>query len=234
METMVEKVLTSQENAFNVEKNIVSIVDSISQTAERNTQIYEISEQQKDQFVDLMQYINAFMSTFEENSHKVKTTATIVADIKNIKNQLANLMEGYTFSRDSTEDTPEHLSEQRRNRRITYPLRVNVQLDGKLVNCISNDLSLSGIQLRHEVSFEKGSTLAMQVFLPYDDEEEYKKQTPLSINGIVRWCGDHGDPKTCGIEFVNVTSHHKAWLKECFQFFDENIDSIPLNPVITD
>jgi len=230
MENMVEKVHSSQNNAIDIENNITSIVQSISETAKNNAKINDISEEQKDNFAELINHINAYLSTFEQNSNKVKTTSNIVTDIQNVKKELMDQVGFYTFSRKLFEKTPENINEQRKSPRITYPLRVDVTLDDRIINCVSNDFSASGIQLRHDMSIQKGDTLKMQVFLPFDDEHEYKNQTPLSINGLVRWSGDRGDPNTCGVEFVEVEERHKEWIKTCFSFFDNNLDIKEIEP----
>ncbi|MDX1812295.1 MAG: methyl-accepting chemotaxis protein [Gammaproteobacteria bacterium] len=225
MEGMVEKVHGSQEQAIEIEENINSVVDSISETANFNAAIYEISEEQQAKFSALKEQITAYLASFEENTNKVKTTNSIVRDIQDVNNALNKITSEYTFRRDIFEKTPEHISEQRKSPRITYPLRVNVIHNGQKVNCVSKDLSSSGLQLRHTLDLKKGDVLDLEIFLPYDDEKLYKNQKPLSISGKVRWNGDKGEPNTCGLEFINVKQIHKEWIKKCFQFFDKDMDT---------
>lgn len=225
MDNVVEKVHASQENAIQIENNIESVVENISQTAKSNIQISEISTEQEKMFKELQQQITAYLAIFEQNTNKVKTTSNIVADIQNIKGNFFKLVSPYTFTRKIIEETPVHIQEQRKSPRITYPLRVNIIVDNRMINCVSSDLSFSGIQLRHDMSVKKGDKLEMQVFLPHDNMDEYKKQTPLSIKGLVRWSGDRGTPNNCGVEFVDMQPHHKDWLKKCFEFFDKNLKS---------
>lgn len=230
MTNVVEKVHASQENANEIENNIRSVVESVSETAKSNAAIYDVSNEQEKKFAELHVQINNYLSTFEENTNKVKTTSNIVKDIQNVKENFIGLIKPYTFTRKIIQETPDDISEQRKSPRITYPLRVNVILNNKLFNCVSNDLSFSGIQIRHDLSIKKGDKLEMQVFLPCDNIDEYRKQIPLTIKGIVRWNGDRGEPNTAGLEFLDIKPRHKEWLKKCFAYFDKNIDMNTMEP----
>ena len=99
-------------------------------------------------------------------------------------------------------------------------MRVSINHQGKIKDCVSNDLSESGIQLRHEETLTKDDKIKLKIFLPYKNPDEYKRQIPLSIEGIVRWANDSNNPNICGIEFIDTNEPHRQWMKKCFAFFD--------------
>jgi len=224
MSNVVEKVNTSQNNAENIEENIRLVVDNISETAASNTQIYEISNQQTEKFDRLRDHINSYIKTIDISTNKVKTTANIVTDIQSIKDSFVSIVVPFKFKKDIYEDIPQDIREKRKSQRITYPVRVSLQVDNKTTDGISNDLSFTGIQLRLQEELEKGQEVTLQVFLPYKDPEEYNKQIPLSITGLVRWVGEIDDPYLCGIEFTNTSETHKRWFEKCFDFFSKPLE----------
>ena len=225
MSNVVEKVNASQNNAENIEENIKQVVDNISETASSNTQIYEISNEQTEKFDRLRQQINSYIETIDISTNKVKTTANIVSDIQNIKNSFVDIVVPFKFKKNIYEDVPQDIQEKRKSQRITYPVRVNVQANGKTTDGVSNDLSFTGIQLRLQEKLTKGQEVSLQVFLPYKEPDEYNKQIPLSITGVIRWVGEIDDPYLCGIEFINTSETHKRWFEKCFDFFSKPLNN---------
>jgi len=236
MSNVVEKVNASQNNAQNIEENIKLVVDNISETATSNTQIYEISNEQTEKFDRLRAQINSYIETIDISTNKVKTTANIVSDIQNIKNSFVDIVVPFKFEKNIYEEVSEDIQEKRKAQRITYPVRVVVDADGKSSDGVSNDLSFTGIQLRLQEALTKGQEVSLLVFLPYKDPEEYNKQIPLSIKGLVRWVGEVDDPYLCGIEFINTGETHKRWFEKCFDFFSKPLegDSKPAQVAIED
>ncbi len=219
MENVVEKVYSSQRNAQNIEKEIVNVVSNIAETVESNTRIHDVSQEQLQQFDSLRNHLSSFTSSFEQNSNKVQTTASIVNDIINVKDNFTALISSYKFPKKIMDEPDQSILEKRKATRITYPMRVTLLIGESVKDCVSSDLSETGIQLRHDQDIKEKEEVKLQIFLPYNDSDEYSKQIPLSIAGVVRWANDSDHPNICGIEFINTNEVHRQWMKKCFEFF---------------
>jgi len=221
MDNVVEKVNESQGNAEDIEENIRLVVNNITETAEANIQINDISNQQTEKFDKLKEQINSYLDTMSQSTNKVKTTANIVTDIQNIKDNFTSIVAPYQFKKNIFEEVSEEIREKRQSQRITYPVRVILNANGQSSDCVSTDLSFSGIKLRIQNRIEKSIKVTLQIFLPYKDIEEYNKQLPLTIKGVVRWVSETEDPFLCGIEFIDLNDTHKHWFEKCFTFFSK-------------
>jgi len=219
MENVVEKVYSSQRNAKDIEKEIANVVSNIAETVESNTRIHDVSQEQLQQFDSLRNHLSSFTSSFEQNSNKIQTTASIVGDIVDVKDQFTALVSSYQFPKKIMNEPDQSILEKRKATRITYPMRVTLLINESIKDCVSSDLSETGIQLRHDQDIKEKDEVKLQIFLPYNDSAEYSKQIPLSIAGVVRWVNDGNHPNVCGIEFINTNEVHRQWMKKCFKFF---------------
>jgi len=226
MENVVEKVHTTQENAQSIESNIQTIVDNITQTVNSNNEIHDVSSQQMERFNVLQNQLVSYLENFEKNNSKTKLTNTIASDIDKVKDKFHSMIEPLKYEIKIIEPiVDKEIQEKRKSARITFPMRVSIKAGEDIIDCMSNDLSETGIQLRHKEKLTIGQSISILIYLPYKSLADYNSQVPLSIEGIVRWVGEDSDPFLCGVEFLDVRENHKRWFEKCYAFFN-----IPLHP----
>jgi len=225
MTSVVDKVYTSRNNAEVIKDNITTVVENISETVLSNTKIHQVSSQQTDMFNKLREQINSYLETISKSSNKVKTTESIVCDIHKIKESMNDLITNYEYENEIFDDVPDDIKEKRKAQRITHPMRVVIEHNGESLDCVSNDLSSSGMQLRLQKPIDQGKEIQLKIYLPYNNPEQYNKQKPLLVTGIIRWIGEDDDPYLSGIEFINIGHTHQIWFDQCFNFFDKSSKS---------
>ena len=197
----------------------------ITETAQANERISAASQEQIGQFKTLCINLDELFETLQSNTSKVEVTANISDDLYRVTQQLNALMSEFRFEH-TLQEQLRVPGEKRRNPRFPQSLLIHTEFEGKVLDGVTSDLSLSGMQLRlHEV-LPKGSLLSFSLKLPGADGVQYAKQEPLKLEG--RICRRHAQDgcQYYGIEFVGMQPATVARLKTCFQFFHRQAEYV--------
>ncbi len=219
MENVVERVKSSQESARATATVIEQMAADLSETADSNRKISEVSNEQMGQFETLLRRMDQLFSTFNESSTKVKTTATIADDLYRTTEGINGLLQKFTFERESVVQ-PRH-DEQRASPRIDSSLRVQVTSNGEVIEGVTRDISVTGMRLRVSDPLAKEDKFTFSIYLPYEEIEEYQGQKPLQILGKVVWTSTENQRPVCGVQFMDASPDQRAQLEKCFNFFDK-------------
>lgn len=222
MNSVVQEVQGNQERAGDIETIFGHMSGVISETAAANHKIFDASREQMEQLQTLRSTLEQLFETLNESSSKVETTATIGDDLYRITEKLNALMRGFTFNHHTSHKKVQN--EKRQYPRAENSLLVKVHHHGHITEGISSDFSLSGIQIRLCEAISSGETIAMDVYLPHDDLNQYARQEPLKVQGRVAWhrpdeheAGRH----YIGVKFENVDDSCKKQLEKCFAYFNK-------------
>ena len=226
MGTIVERVQSTQAQARETEEVIELMAAEALESANAGNKIARASEDQGQQLDTLQQILQGLFETLGESSSKVETTATIGDDLFEVTEKMKKLLSGFTFEYEQTiEKEP---GEQRRYPRANHNLLTKIDSEPHPLEGITNDLSLSGLQLRLAEELHQQDKVAMHVHLPCENINEYKKQTPIHLTGAVAW--EKNEYKNgrrlyvYGIEFTDINEQQKEQLKWAFEFFGRNAE----------
>jgi len=225
MNAVVEAVQTNQDKAQDTVTVFEQMASEVTESAAANHKISDASTEQMEQFGLLRTTLSELFETLKESSSKVETTATIGDDLHAITERLNALMKGFTFSQDTALSPVQN--ERRRHPRAEHSLLVKLRHDGRELEGISSDFSLSGIKIRASEKLAKGEVIDIAIYLPYADVTRYANQTPLRVQGRIAWCRPAhkgADRHSSGIEFVGLDEKTKGELKSCFEFFHKNAE----------
>jgi len=215
----VEGVNLSQETARDTSQVIEQIVQEIAVAVQANNRISTVSREQMEQFNLLQGSLERLFDTFNENSAKVETTATIGDDLYRVSENLKGLLSQFLFERQATAETRRH--EKRRSPRIARNLRVHIVQGGESYESICHDLSLTGMQLRTANQLNEKTPLRLSVFLPYDSLADYEAQTPLTLKGRIVWQRNVMPGYASGVRFEGLLPEQEQRLEECFRYFNK-------------
>ena len=219
MNAVVNKVKENQKVAGDTATVIDKMAAEVAETAKANNDISISSGSQIDNVDLLHNTLNQLFETLKENSVKVDTTASIGGSLFKATANLSALMAGFSFDKTHIIEAAQH--EKRTSPRISNRLLVQAEQDGKVHECSSLDISLTGMRLDLSSRLNDKQTVALEILLPQDTLEQYEKQTPLALRGKINWQNAIEGKNQCGITFENLTDNQIKKLRECFQHFNK-------------
>ena len=94
-----------------------------------------------------------------------------------------------------------------------------VKVKDKVLDGVTSDLSLSGMQLRVRDNLPQDEPLHLALTPPVDDRNRYAQQTPLELTGRISRHRESEGSHYYGIEFIGLSQSDNTRLKTCFEFF---------------
>ena len=224
MDTVVEQVNNNNENTNNTATLIKSIAEQIHLSANSNDQILDACKDQLNQFTDLQSNMEVLFATLNDSSSKVKTTARIGQGLLEMTKQMNELIGDFQYDENKLADEDNEVAiEKRQAPRAKNTLFVKVRKGDHRIEGISQDISVTGMQLHLPDSLESEQTV-IDLFIPHDDYEVYRNQQPLRLRGKAVWhkkFDDSANPYVYGIQFIEVSQHEKDKILECFRYFNK-------------
>jgi methyl-accepting chemotaxis protein len=219
MQTVVDGVAASRNVANETVGVIEEMVREITVAAEGSREIGSASQAQVSELGRLESTLEALFATLHESGSKVDATATIGETIYDVSERLNHTMAGFEFQREMHVHRP--TGEKRTYPRADNSLRVNVRIDGNMFEGVSRDLSLSGMRLAVNAKLVERSVIPLDVYLPCPSLDEFRRQSPLVLQGRVMWHRSESGSPQYGIQFEGLTDAHKTALKRCLEYFDK-------------
>lgn len=222
MSTVVSSVEQSQKHATEIGSVIETMANEVSKTSESNKNIAHVSHEQIGKLEVLQTSMEKLFSINKENHTKVETTAGIADDLYHVTEKLQNILSEFVFSKDPVHEKVLSGIEKRNAPRAEYRLRVQaIQADKTLGgSCI--DFSMTGMKLRLSEALSNQSPIDLEVFIPFNDLNQYQTQMPIKLTGQVVWDRREGHYYLHGIKFINVDATASNGLKTCFDYFTDN------------
>lgn len=220
MESVVERVNGSRERASEAGAIITRISDDISSTAESNQKIDEVSKTQLTQLQMLQIRIAGLCESVQANVIKVGTTVNVGEDLYQVTEDLRGVLEEFTY--DSDVGTVKESHEKRDAPRLGHKMRVRFWQGDHQGESICSDLSLTGMKLRIKDKLSDHEPLDLEIFLPYENLEQYESQRPVALRAEVVWQRIENEQLHCGVRFIELTSEREQGLRRCFEFFNQD------------
>ncbi len=222
MESVVGNVKINKEVSGQTAQTIEDMVANVVETARSNHGISEASREQLEQFGQLQATMETLFGILQESGTKVEATAAIGDNLYEVTERLNRIMAGFTFNSERMIEPAQN--EKRRYPRAHNSLLAHVTHGTREFEAVAQDFSLSGIRLSLTEPLRQGDRVGLALFMPYDDLDRYKSQTPLRLAGHVAWQRDEGDRHLCGIEFADLDPGARGRLMDCFEYYHKNAE----------
>lgn len=222
MTAVVDRVHDSQVVATETAVAMTTMATGVSDAAQSNDAIAEESRRQADQLEQLESSLNRLFETLAESSSKVDATAVIGTDLHEVSCSLNNLMSGFSFHRDTT-ITSQVSNEKRLHPRLERGLLAKLESDdGASQDSLTEDLSLTGVQVILNKALAQSARVRIYLYVPYPNLEHYRDQKPVGLQAQVKWQRKEGERILCGLEFVNVSPAEQEHLKTVFAYYNKS------------
>ena len=223
MGSVVQTVDVSRQEAQKTAAAMEGIAQNAVDAAQANQGISAASQQQTEQFGSLEKTLDALFSTLKENGSKVGTTATIGEDLLTITTRLNKLMSGFDFTGGLLIEAEQH--EKRRAPRAQNTLRIRLSQEGiDTMEGVASDFSLSGLRLRLPKPVRNDREVAIALYLPREDLDQYQEQEPIEVQGKIAWQNQSDSNYLCGVEFVGLSDVQRDSIRKCFNFYRKNAE----------
>ena len=218
MEHVVQSSHANQARAQSTADVFDVMATEITQAAAVSDRIAVASQAQIDRFGALRKDLKSLFETLQANTSKVKVTAKISDDLYRVTQQLNGLMAGFQFEHQvlEVERAP---NEKRRNPRLEQSLLVQIKTQDKILDGVTSDLSLSGMQVRVHEKLTEGAVLQFELLPPTVERSRLKQQLPLQLTGRICRQREADGAFYYGVSFVDLTPQTITHLKACFAFF---------------
>lgn len=225
MEHVVQGTHANQARAQSTAEVFDIMASEITQTAQANDRISVASREQIGQFATLRGNLGELFDTLQSNTSKVEVTANISDDLYKITQQLNGLIAGFRFEH-TVREIARAPQEKRRNPRFEQSLLAQVKNGDRVLDGVTSDLSLSGMQLRIHERLPEGEAVHFALVPPADDRGSYAQQLPIELSGrVCRLRVDDGS-HYYGIEFIGLDQAKIAKLKACIEFFHRKAEYV--------
>ncbi len=219
MGVVVGKVHENEKVAGETAVVIERMASDVALTATANEGISDASGAQISNVNLLRETLQELFATLGESSAKVETTASIGDGLHKVTGKLNELMSGFTF--DSVQEIEPAQHEKRNCPRISNKLLLQVTQGGKVIECSSDDFSLTGMRFALAAQLDEKSPVALSLYLPQDKLNQYEGQSPLKLQGHIMWQRPEQGKNLCGIAFDNLTYSDQEKLRCCFQYYNK-------------
>ena len=222
MESVTQTVYSSHEQAQSIVEQIDSIAEEIQHNARQNREILDASGDQLEYFRTMRERLDELTSTCSRSTAKVETTGTVMDHVRAVNETLQQLTQRYRFDRPLQEKVLP-FAEKRASPRVSFPLRVLAGVNGQAAEAISNDLSMTGIQLTLGEPVQGGDVLELAVHMPLEQDPQNNRR-PLHVKGEVKWARQREDDQryVCGLQFEPLSDQQRRWMEHCFAHFDQS------------
>ena len=155
----------------------------------------------------------------EESSAKVDASNLFLQDLNKIALQLEKL--SHDFKLDKKENRARKGNDKRFYPRIDNQLKISLQQAGQTLHGLTQDLSLSGLQLKsmQSVKFNHRTPVIFNINLPNDDLAE--KEHTIELLGDVVHYEQQQDNFYYGVRFHKLNTQDKAQLEQIFKYFEK-------------
>ncbi len=220
MKGVVQQVQQNQEIAGETRSTIEKMGQQVIESSTANNDILIASDSQLEQLSELQTTLKKLFETLDDSSSKIQTTATIGTDLLGVTERINKLLSGFTFQH--VNDIERATEENRVAPRVHGKLMLKLIANDEIIACVSNDFSVTGIQIRlHEKLIQKN--IVLMIYRPTDDSNEYQQQFPIAFKGKIMWEKEESGRYIYGVEYYELNEIHREFNESCFDFFNKNM-----------
>ena len=222
MTAVVDRVHSSQKVANETADAMSAMAAGVSDAARGNDAIAEESRRQMTQLDELETSLARLFATLKESSTKVEATAVIGEDLHKVAEALNGLMSGFSFNRE-TGTGQRMANDKRAYPRLERGMLARVMTEGgESQDSLTEDLSLTGMQLILNRPLAPNAEVGLQLFVPYPEMAQYKDQQPVELRARVKWQRAEGGRLLCGLQFVALSPATRERLATVFSYYNKS------------
>jgi len=216
MEQVVNQVNHSREQSRQTVEAFETVTESINDTLTRTRNINEYNEKQQKQLAELENRFSNLFEVLKDNNLKADTTTLVATELSSAADRLQKTLENFSINRELV--TPKRSGEKRRFPRIDNSIRITVLHEGRQIEGVTQNLSLSGMKMRCRHQLALNTILPTNLFLPATDSEN---EEILQVKTRLLHKNQEGADYLYGAEFVDLTAKQQKNITRIFDFYQK-------------
>ncbi|MDR2884208.1 MAG: methyl-accepting chemotaxis protein, partial [Deferribacteraceae bacterium] len=225
MNRIIRQVRESEAQTQKMSEIMARMAEAAQESADSNREIYNGSMTQLKDMDTLQNGLDSLFNTISETSDKIGITNSVSTDLTRLSAEFNSLMNSFKFT-DEVMKEKAGIDNARKHPRVQNSLMMTVKKAGTVdvLNGISSDFSLSGLQMRinGNSNLTNKDTVELSIMLPYNTQHEYNNQTPLRVQATIVWKKEFGVEKLYGVKFINVASDFATKFDRAFKYFNKS------------
>ncbi len=217
MQQVTIQVHQSQEKSEQTLSAFDAMTEGIHRNTENTAQIAQLNQQQAEQLTSLHSELNELFNVLELSTEKAGSTSLVANDLHIVSEELDKLLA--KFSTDSVAAPVRKTDEQRYFPRIDNRIKVILEHGENRSEGITQDISMTGIQVKCLQPFEGRSDQTLQVHLYLPREEPEEEEEVLVIQGRIVHTDENSDGIFYGVNFNSMDNSEENKLKDIFDYF---------------
>lgn len=207
-----EGIQTVQINISHMENTVEEVNNASKEIDSLNESAHQINE------------ILGTITEIADQTNLLALNATIGDDLHRVSESMSQVLFKFTYEHDENFVADEN--EQRNSPRVDAHLRVRVVQNAKANESICRDFSMTGMQLRFNEYLDDKMPVFLDVYLPYDNLDDYTSQKPVRIQANIAWQRESEKEIACGVKFNELRPAQAKHIKKCFAYYNKNSEFV--------
>lgn len=217
MQQVIKQVNQSQEKSEQTLSTFDAMTDGINRNTENSVLIAQLNQQQTEQLQSLHSELNELFNVLAVSADKAGSTSLVASDLHLVSDELDNLL--HKFDTDNVAPPLRKTDEQRTFPRINNRIKVMLCQGDIRAEGLTQDISMSGLQIKCKKSFDDRSNLEVKIRLYVPGQEHLTEEEMFVIHGNIVHSDKRPDGFYYGINFESLNSSEQHKLKEIFDYF---------------
>jgi len=217
MRKVTEQVHQSQEKSEQTLSTFDAMTDGINKNRENSAQIAHLNQQQSEQLLSLHSELNKLFDVLAVSAEKAGSTSLVAGDLHVVSDQLDQLLN--RFKTDKLAEEVRKDDEQRSFPRISNQIKVMMHQDSTHAEGLTQDISMSGLQVKCAKEFNIRGDLKLDVKLHVPGDNLPEEEETVTVSGHIIRVDERQDGFFYGIKFGFLGTAEGRRLKRIFEHF---------------
>ncbi len=219
MRRVTEQVHQSQEKSEQTLSAFDAMTDGINRNRENSAQIAELNQQQSEQLVSLHSELNKLFEVLAVSAEKAGSTSLVASELHKVSDQLDQLLQRFKTDRETVVARED--GEQRSFPRISNQIKVMLHQGGNHAEGLTQDISMSGLQIKCTSEFNSRDDLKLDVKLHIPGGSLSEQEEAVTVSGHIIHVEKQQDGFFYGVKFGLLDSSEKQHIKTIFEHFQK-------------
>ena len=218
MQQIAGQAKSSSESTRDTALVIQTMGNKVSTLVSGSEKIVTHSRNQVTTLTSLQETLKNLFETLGSNAAKVEVSANIGDALYSVTEEMEKILEKFQFRQQRPFIKSDQ--EQRTAPRLESNLIVTIFQNKQRFEGLTEDISLTGAKIRINRELpEPNSPVLLEVKIPHNDPDKYKRQVPLNLQATISWQSERGKYFDVGLAFSHTSAHDKDQLRQIFSFF---------------
>ena len=217
MQEVVTRVNYSQQQSDQTVTAFETMNNSVADIFNRANDISKFNKQQQTELIKLEDHFDILFKVLQNNNTKSDSTIMVAKELSLAAENLQSVLKN--FSTDVPKSAVRSKEEKRHFPRIKNSIIVKLTFENKIIEAITSDISMGGLNLRVRRQLPVGQIFPAELMIPKLKSDDKKSKLQIKIKTI-RETKDESD-YLYGVEYIDIAKEQQKIIEEIFDFYQK-------------